>query len=67
MLADIGLWYGTSPSKPATQVKGLQVYSILPKLDASSWASKAYNPDEITRAGGLNGGGRTRDGVGMAL
>ena len=35
MLADLGLWYGTSPSTYATQVKGLQVYAALPKSDVS--------------------------------
>ena len=39
MLADLGLQHGTSPSAPTTQVKGLQAYAMLPKLDASSQAS----------------------------
>ena len=47
MPADPGLRYGTSPSTPTTKVKGLQEYAMLPKLDASGWASKAYNQDKI--------------------
>ena len=43
MLADPGLWHGTSPSTPTMQVKGLWVYAAPPKLDASSWVSTALN------------------------
>ena len=47
MLANLGLWNGTSPSTPTTQVKGLQVYTMPPKLNASSWLSQSLNQDEI--------------------
>ena len=51
MSANLGLWHGTSHSAPTTQVKGLWAYIMLPKLDASSRASRALKQDEIFKNG----------------
>ena len=50
MLADLGLQHGVSPSAPTMQVKSLWVHPMLPKLDTSSWANRAYNQDEIYKS-----------------
>ena len=47
MLANLGLWNGTSPSTPTMQIKGLWAYTMTPKSDASSQVSKALNQDKI--------------------
>ena len=53
MSADLGLWHGTSPSTSTMQVRSLQAYAVLPKLDGSSWASRACNQDKICKSGQL--------------
>ena len=64
MLANLGLWNGTPPSAPSMQVKGLQAYATLPKLDVSSQLGQSLNQDKIL--GWPDGGGRTGDGAGIA-
>ena len=51
MLADLGLQYRASPSTPTMQVKGLWVYAMLLKSNASSWVIKAHNQDKIYKSG----------------
>ena len=51
MSANPGLWNGTSPTTPTTQVKGLRVYAASPKVDASSLVRNALNQDEIYNNG----------------
>ena len=53
MIADVGLWHRTTLSAPTTQLKKRRAYLELLKFDASSWASKAYSPDENWTSGWL--------------
>ena len=66
MPADPGLWYGTSPSTPTSQVKGLWVYPATKVRMYPAGQAKPTTRIIFTRAGSLNSRERTRDGADMA-